>query len=142
MPFRRNVAPQPMNRVLLDASALLALLQGEPGSDAVEAALGVACMSAVNFSEVVAKLQDYGMPPDAALAAASAFGLEILPLEPEVAGLAGRLRTETRGAGLTLGDRCCVATALNAALPVLTTERVWSELEIGVEVQNVRPRGN
>ena len=133
-----------MSKVVLDASALLALIHGEPGQEVVTSVIADASISSVNLSEVVAKLAERGVPPDRAKQIPLAFGLDIIALTTEIAVLAGQLRIETKAYGLSLGDRCCLATALGVGVPVLTTDTIWETLadELGVEVRNIRPRSH
>ena len=120
----------------VDASALLALLNQEPGGERVAAAMpdGVA-LSAVNLSEVVAKLSEAGLPEAAVHQALDPLGLQTAAFDAELAYRAGLLRPLTRGAGLSLGDRACLALAQRLGLPVLTADRTWAELQLGVAVQ-------
>src|SRR6185312_8026671 len=116
-----------MSKSILDASALLALLKEEPGSEhVVEAITEGAAISTVNYSEVVAKLNEAGMPEDAIHESLDSLGLEIVDFDSELAYLAGLLRPLTKRAGLSLGDRCCLALAQNRNLPVFTTDRQWT----------------
>lgn len=133
-----------MSRVVLDASALLALVHREPGQDLVAASVAEAAISAVNLAEVIGKLAERGLPLDRAKAIALAFGLEVISLDSGLAAAAGQLRPATRSAGLSLGDRCCLATAMALGLPALTAEVAWEPLAdvLGVEVRNIRPKGH
>jgi PIN domain nuclease of toxin-antitoxin system len=124
---------------VLDASALLALLNSELGSEiAAEALAGGAAMSAVNLSEVVAKLAEAGMASQVIHAALDPLGIDVRPFDAELAYLAGMLRPLTRTAGLSLGDRVCVALAQSLQLPVVTADRQWDSLDLGVVVRLVR----
>ena len=127
-----------MNRVVLDASALLALLNAEPGAEEVEQAIPGAAISAVNLSEVVAKLAENGMPVDAILEVLGDIELEIHAFDAALAYETGFLRTQTRSLGLSLGDRACVALGKYLKAPVFTTDRNWKDLEVGVEVRLIR----
>lgn len=127
-----------MSRVVLDASALLALLNGEPGHEVVADNLPGSLISAVNLSEVVAKLVEAGMPDDAVRSALGDLGIEIRAFDSEAAYLTGVLRIQTRKLGLSLGDRACVALGLQLSSPVLTADRNWKELDIGAEVRAIR----
>jgi PIN domain nuclease of toxin-antitoxin system len=120
-----------------DASAVLALLQQEAGWEAL-AAEPPGAVGAVNLSEAVAKLADAGMPEEAIRAAVSELSLDVHALDEEQALRAGMLRPATRGLGLSLGDRCCLALGATLELPVLTTDRRWTELETGVEIRSMR----
>ena len=127
-----------MARAVLDASALLALLNGEPGAEEVAAVLHEAAISTVNLSEVVAKLAEAGMPEPAIREAFQMLPLEVVPFDMEQAYEAGVLRPATRVAGLSLGDRSCLALAKRLGLPALTTDRTWEQLSVGAEVRAIR----
>ena len=127
-----------MARAVLDASALLALLNSEPGSRIVEENLEDAAMSAVNLSEVVSKLSERGMPADAVRDALESLGLAVHPFDTEMAYAAGTLRAATRRLGLSLGDRACLALGLALGAPILTTDTTWKKLKIGAKVRAIR----
>lgn len=129
-----------MSEFVLDASALLALLDGEPGQHEVERTLPGASMSAVNLAEAISKLAERGMPPDRAHAGAVAVGVRVVAFDEEQAAVAGALRPITRSAGLSLGDRCCLALARIRGAVALTTDRSWQGVAAaaGVSVRNVR----
>ena len=127
-----------MPEVVLDASALLALLNAETGSELVAEALPVATISTVNLSEVVAKLADAGMPDEAIREALQGLHLDADPFDLEQAYEAGLLRASTRDMGLSLGDRACLGLAQRLNLPALTADRTWHQLPIGVQVNVIR----
>ena len=133
--------PPVIDRVVLDASAVLALMNAEPGQDEVAAALADALLGAVNLAEVVGKLAERGMPAAEALTDTLALGLRVVPFDAALAGMAGALRPLTRAQGLSLGDRCCLALAQQRDALVLTTERAWPSLAatLGVRIRNIRP---
>lgn len=119
--------------VVLDASAVLALLQNEPGADHVWQYVPGARLSAVNAAEVVAKLVDAGSAAEEAGELLDRLGAEILPFDAgDVVPLA-RIRHGSRA--LSLGDRACLALALRLAVPAVTADRAWSGLQTGVEIQ-------
>jgi ribonuclease VapC len=130
---------------VLDASALLAYLQGEVGSTTVGEALARgAVMSTVNYAETLSRLSDTGESPDTVNETLSQQGLiggllELVPLTEEDAVSIARLRHLTRAHGLSLGDRACLATALRLRRPVITADRTWDSLSVGVTIQQVRP---
>src|SRR5215208_935029 len=99
---------QPMSKYVLDASAVLALLNQEPGLDQVEGILGESIISAVNACEVLTKLIDAGMPLEEARESFDLLGLEVMDFNKELAEQAASLRDSTRKKGLSLGDRCCL----------------------------------
>jgi ribonuclease VapC len=123
---------------ILDASAILAHLAGEPGAGAVTAHLPGAAVSAVNVAEVGAKLVDRGMSERDMRAAIGMLGLEIVVFNENAAYAAALLRDRTRKAGLSLGDRACLALGIARKLPVLTAERSWAGLDLGVEIRLIR----
>jgi ribonuclease VapC len=130
---------------VLDASALLALLKGEPGAERVAEALERgAYLSAVNLAEVLSKLADWGEDPAEAQARMAQVGLlgaavEVLPFTGEDALEVARLRALTRAYGLSFGDRACLALARRLGLPALTAERAWAELDLGIPMEVLRP---
>ena len=117
-------------RYVLDASALLCVLQTEPGADRVVEALSDAVIGAVNFSEVVAKLSERGGAPESIDAALGALDLSVLPFDRELAEIAGHLRKQTRDRGLSLGDRACLALGIQRKAVVLTCDTGWARLKI------------
>jgi ribonuclease VapC len=128
-----------MKRGVLDASALLALLNGEPGSGQVASVIADgATISTVNLAEVVTKLSEVGMPETFIHNALDLLGLEIVNFDFVQAYQVGLLRPLTRHTGLSLGDRACLALAKQLRLPALTTDRVWEGLDIDVTVQMIR----
>jgi PIN domain nuclease of toxin-antitoxin system len=124
--------------VVLDASALLALLNAEPGAARVAAVLPQAVVSSVNLSEVVAKLADIGMPEAEIHAALDGLGLDVVPFDESQAYRAGMLRPASRALGLSLGDRAGLALAMELGCPVLTTDQQWQALAAPAVVEVVR----
>lgn len=131
-----NVSDRASDAVhMLDASALLALMLGEEGDEAVQQVLPGARVSAVNLSEVVAKLQERGVPDDVILQSLAELDLEIVPFDREQAHRAGLLRLATRSQGLSLGDRACLAAAHAADAIAVTADREWRALEHAAAVK-------
>lgn len=130
---------------VLDASALLAYLQDEAGSDTVEAALAVrAIINSVNYAEVLSRLVDAGQEPAMAHRRLRDQGLvgdllDVVPLNEDDSVTIARLRTLTRAQGLSLGDRACLATGLRLGRPVITADRGWVAIDVGVTVHLIRP---
>lgn len=130
-----------MSEVILDASALLTFLNGEPGAERVEGAMAAgAALSSVNLAEVVAKLRERGMPLPEIGSAVSGLGLRVEPFGEALAYLSGDLRSVTKAQGLSLGDRACLALGVLEGLRVLTADRAWDALpEIpGLTIEQVR----
>ena len=124
--------------VVLDASALLALMNDEPGALIVREALYEAVISTVNLAEVVCKLVDGGVPEAQIFNDLGEWDLSGVPLDVQQAYATGLLRAATRSFGLSLGDRACLSLALQLSSPVITTDRAWAELDLGVEVRLAR----
>jgi len=123
--------------VVLDASAVLALLNREPGGDRVELYLGEGVISAVNAAEVLSKLVDAGLTPEEARESLLLLGLRILGFDLQDAEVVAALRTRTKSKGLALGDRACLALGLRLEAVVVTAERSWAGLKIG-QIDTIR----
>ena len=123
---------------MLDASALLALLNSEEGSGLVQDLLSRSVISTVNLAEVVTRLSILGMPEGEIREALTVLGLEIIPFDEEQAFRAGLLSVYTQPLGLSLGDRTCLALALITHTIALTADRSWEKLDIGVEIKLIR----
>lgn len=129
-----------MADAVLDSSAILAVILEEPGAQRVEAHLPGGRVSAVNVGEVVAKLRDLGMPEPTANEVMVGLQLDVHAHDMRAALAAGHLRPQTRAAGLSLGDRACLALARALGLPTVTSDRSWLAIadEIGVQVELIR----
>jgi ribonuclease VapC len=127
-----------VNRVILDASALLAFLFDESGADVVAAFLPHASLSAVNYCETLTKSVERGKPLAESVRLLTRLRLSVVAFDAELAAVTASLRPMTRPLGLSLGDRACLALGLTLNLPVVTADREWIRLNIGVSVQCVR----
>src|SRR2546421_5518737 len=128
-----------MNKIVLDASALLALLNSEPGGDKLTPQLlSVAASSTVNLAEVQAKLVLRGLDPDDAWEATLTPIREVVDFTAGHARLAGTLVAQTRSLGLSLGDRACLALGLTLKAPVYTTDKTWKNLKLGIQIHVIR----
>lgn len=128
-----------MNRIVLDASALLAVLNREPGADKLTPQkLNNAASSTVNLGEVQSKLVSRGLNPDEAWEATLSPIREAVAFTAEHARTAGKLVMHTRGLGLSLGDRACLALGLALNAPVYTADRLWKSLKVGVRIHIIR----
>jgi PIN domain nuclease of toxin-antitoxin system len=127
-----------VNDVVLDASALLAVLRVEPGAERVEPRLQGARIGAVNLSEVVAKLIEDGVPEAEIRLAIGRLTLDVHAFDVEQAYRAGVLRKATRALGLSFGARVCLALAQSLATPALTADRSWSRLDLGIAIEVIR----
>ena len=115
-----------MSRFVLDSSALLALIDEEAGADRVRDVLSDSMISTVNLAEVYGKLDERGQDGLRAVGNVLMTLTEVVPFNEEHAVLAGRLRQQTRHAGLSLGDRACIALALATGAEVYTADSMWT----------------
>lgn len=124
--------------MILDASALLALLQGEPGADKVQTVLHRAIINTINWSEVIQKLSVHD--PDAAdiRAEMELTGLKIVPFSIDQAEICASLWEQAKPFGLSLADRSCLATGIDRNMEIMTTDKVWQEVELPVAVYVIR----
>jgi len=123
---------------ILDASAIMAVMFREPGEAVVR---GIGCetaASAVNISEVYSRAVERGSTEALVDLAISTLAIKVQDFDAHDARAAGRLRPRTRHLGLSFADRACLALAQRLALPVLTANRSWTKLDIGVEVRLIR----
>ncbi|MGB0679813.1 MAG: PIN domain-containing protein [Polyangiales bacterium] len=126
------------SEVVLDASALLAFLQAEPGADVVEQHLEGAHISLVNWSEVLSKLLAYSVQTGGMRAELTMLGLNFCPPDLVQAERAAALRPPTQSLGLSLGDRFCLALAEQRQAVALTTDRAWGQIEVDIAVRVLR----
>jgi ribonuclease VapC len=128
-----------VNRIVLDASALLAILNQEPGAEKLTPELlSAATTSTVNLAEVHSKLVSRGLRPDDAWEAALSPIREVVPFTTEHARLAGDLVAKTRAIGLSLGDRACLALGLALKAHVYTADRSWNKVRVGARIHVIR----
>jgi len=127
-----------VNEVVLDASALLALLNGEEGANKVQGLLSRSIISSVNFAEVVTRLAAIGMPKEEIRTVLSILGLVIVPFDDEQAYFTGEIYPQTSHLGLSLGDRACLALAHIEGYIAITTDRAWAKLDSDVKVELIR----
>lgn len=126
---------------ILDASAILAHLQGEPGQDAVARAIAAdAGVCTANLAEVAGRLARNGVPAELVRRVVATLPVTPIDLDLDLALRAGLLEAPTRGQGLSLGDRVCLALAQREGLPALTADRAWRDIgqAIGVSVTLIR----
>ena len=121
---------------VVDASAVLAWLQDEHGSDQAEALLMEGLIGAANWSEVLQKARQYGIPPEVVARLLASFGLSVADVTAADGERAAQLWQ--RQPPLSLADRLCLALALRLGLPVATTDAAWSGVDAGPRVILVR----
>lgn len=124
--------------VVLDASALAALLFGEPGNDVVQAALSNASINAVNLAEVLIVLGRRGIEHRTAERIVGGLPIDVTPTDSLLVAEIARIAAETRAQGLSLGDCVCLATGRATGRRVLTADRAWAALDLGIQMTVVR----
>ncbi|CDM96204.1 MAG: type II toxin-antitoxin system VapC family toxin [Limnospira sp. PMC 1291.21] len=127
-----------MSNVIMDASAILAFLNQESGSEQITDLIENATISTINLSEVIAKLAEIGISETEILQILSDLNLKIVPFDEPQAQIAGMLRPMTKPLGLSLGDRACLALGLVLNQPVITADRQWSQLNLNLEIRVIR----
>ena len=127
-----------MEHVVLDASALIALIYAEKGANIVEKHLSHSIISTVNLAEVASYLAMQGMDNKMVASLLDDLALEIVSFNQEHAFLTTDLRPKTKSKGLSLGDRACLALAISEKLPVLTADTAWAKLDLKVKIQLIR----
>lgn len=124
--------------VVLDSSALLALLLDEPGATTVEPVVRGAEVSIVNLCEVLTKAVEAGGNVEGTKAILLSYGITVMAFHEAQAMEAARLRPLTMHLGLSLGDRACLAQGHISALPILTADRQMAKADIGVDIRLIR----
>lgn len=123
---------------VLDASALLASLFEERGAERVVEVWPLACISAVNLSEAIAKLVDRSVEESRIDRLLTHMEIEVVPFDRSLAERAGRLRADTKRLGLSFADRACLATASARGGVALTADRAWQQLSGTMEIEFIR----
>lgn len=126
-----------MSAAVFDSSAILTLLNSEPGSEKLSALDG-SISSAVNLAEVQTKLVAKGLDPVVAWEVTLGAVNEASDFTVAHAELAGSLVSKTRSLGLSLGDRACLALAISLDAPVYTADRAWNKLKLPIRIHVIR----
>ena len=127
-----------MARAVLDSSAVLAVLQFETGADVVMDHLKEAAISAINLAEVATKLVEKGQTIADARRTIAMLGMDVESVDESQAYAAAALRTETKSKGLSLGDRHCLALGAKLGATVVTADRNWKHVNVGIDVKLIR----
>jgi PIN domain nuclease of toxin-antitoxin system len=128
-----------LSEVVLDASALIALVNQEPGAEKVRPMMPQAIVGAVNFCETIQTLRRGGMPPEAVTLALTPLVPEPIPFDGDLAYVTASVYAQTRDSGLSFGDCACLALALSRKLPAVTAERKgWNKVDVGVRIVKIR----
>ncbi len=128
---------------VLDVSAIIAFLQGEPGNELVQKALQskYCLVTAANQAEIIAKSLDRGVSAQSIQAILAELAYVVIDIKSEDGVLAGWMRAQTRKLGLSLGDRLCLAVAQRLRAQVLTADRAWMSMAqpLGLEIRCIGP---
>jgi PIN domain nuclease of toxin-antitoxin system len=124
--------------VILDASAMLALIFGERGAENVIPYAQGSQILAINFSEVVAQVIAIDGNPERAEVSASRLEINIVPFDRKHARLTAEIIKRTSAVGASLADRACLAFAEDGGLPVLTADKEWSKLGLPIDIRQIR----
>lgn len=127
-----------MSKLVLDASAILAAANNEPGGDLVLAHVSDSVVSTVNLAEVHSKLIRSGVSESDAWQIELSFCNEVIAFDATQARITGGLITSTRSLGLSLGDRACIGLGMLLKAPIYTTDRSWKKLNLDVEIRLLR----
>jgi ribonuclease VapC len=127
-----------MSGYVVDTSAIIAFVNRETGWEAIGKHSDALYLSAVNLAECVAVIVRKGATLDGARRLMSAADFRIVDFDRDLAEQAGALIAQTKQAGLSLGDRACLALAVREKLPVLTADKAWKDLKVGVDIRLVR----
>jgi ribonuclease VapC len=124
--------------IVLDSSALLAMLFLEPGCERVADLVPRSCMATVNLAEVLGRLARDGRDLDQMIDQLDQMGIAWIDFDRELAVATAALLLPTTPWGLSLGDRACLALAGLRTLPAVTADRAWARLDLGIRVEVVR----
>ena len=127
-----------MTPVVLDASVLLAAVMQEPGHERVVGLKRPRYVSAVNMAEVRSRLSDYGMELATVEGLLSLVDKIVVDFTDSHAIASAELRPKTRNAGLSLGDRACLALAAALNGTAVTADRVWAKADLPISVEYIR----
>lgn len=127
------------NRVILDASALLALIQEETGAEIIKPLLKFSVMSAVNVTETLSVLQRTNISPEEGLTLITDIVTTIVPFDLEQAAQVAKLHPLVQPQGLSLADRACIVLGIKLQIPIYTADRIWDELKLdNIDIRLIR----
>jgi PIN domain nuclease of toxin-antitoxin system len=127
------------NRVILDASALLALIQEETGAEIIKPLLKFSVMSAVNVTETLSVLQRTNISPEEGLTLITDIVTTIVPFDLEQAAQVAKLHPLVQPQGLSLADRACIVLGIKLQIPIYTADRIWDEIKLdNIDIRLIR----
>ena len=124
--------------IVLDASAIIAYLAKEEGTEIVERHLPFSVISTVNHTEIYSYFIRNGYTFNEAKQLIDPLGYELVDYDVEQSQIAAQLLPKTKALGLSLADRACLALAKSRNLPVMTSDKKWKDLNIGVKIKLFR----
>jgi len=127
-----------MAEFVLDSSAVIAFLQREPGADMVGKVIERSMVSTVNVAEITGKLLQFGFTADEAVESMKSLPVRKLPFDLQLALGAGTMWLRSKGLGLSLGDRACLALAESSGLPAMTADKRWAKFRSTIEIRLIR----
>lgn len=127
-----------MKQIILDASAVLAFINKEPGHEKVEPYLPYSIISTINLAEVMSILLENHLEEKEVKNLVGYLIHEIVPFGEEHAFMTAALKKSTQAHGLSLGDRACLALAKIKNLPVLTADKAWQKLNLKIKTIFIR----
>ena len=123
--------------MIVDASAVLAILRDEPGAEMAAAHAKNGLISAVNLAEILSKASDFGMNLEAVRRHVDRLEIAVEPFSSRQAEISGDLRKQLRHGRISLGDRACLALGIDRNTRILTGDRKWAELALDLPVEIV-----
>jgi ribonuclease VapC len=129
-----------LTEYVLDASALIALVNKERGADKVRPLMPHAVISAVNYCETIQRLRRGGMPLEEVKLALAPLLPQPIPFDEAIAYVAASIHERTRDHGLSFGDCACLALARSLDLPAVTAEQEWEKVDVGVRIIKIREK--
>jgi ribonuclease VapC len=129
---------RPLSDYVLDASALIALVNQERGGEKVRPLMPDGVISAVNFCETLQVLRRGGMPVESVTLALTPLVSQPIPFDASLAYVAASIHERTRDHGLSFGDCACLALAMSRKVAAVTAEKEWKNVDIGIEIITIR----
>jgi PIN domain nuclease of toxin-antitoxin system len=127
-----------MTPLILDSSAIMAIVLDERGSDVAAGLAPGARLSSVNLAEIITKCIEKAVPPEIATTYIRQGHIEIVDFDADLAILSGNLFKQAKKGVLSLGDRACLATAIRLKGTAVTADRIWAELDLPCRVELIR----
>ena len=124
-----------MNSYVLDASAVLAYINAEPGSEMVEEVLFSSTISSANLTEVFSKLVRSGMDAEETRDVLLQCCPSVTAVDREQAETAGIIHAAVTHLGISYADCACLSLGARCDRPVLTADHKWEELDIDFDVE-------